>query len=200
MKRPVATKSHARSHFVKLACPTRAVCISKSLGRALCGWKSLVASCDEAGRYLRIISRCPIRLRFFGVLVEETCISCTSTDGRHVWRINILLGKSLPSDLCKPRVVHDILAASVQVTQSLRQVGCDELAKQILCVRVDVRWVLDAALEDVFVDFERRARIPERCETCQHLKDENAQTPPTFSQYTQFKSDKSMPYQSTLLL
>jgi hypothetical protein len=55
---------------------------------------------------------------------------------------------------------------------------CDEFGEQVLRVWVDVRWVLDAALEDVFVDLQWRASIPEGCETAKHLEDENAERPP----------------------
>ena len=73
---------------------------------------------------------------------------------------------------------HHVPAASVQVTQPLREVVRDELAEQVLRVRVDVGRVLDAAFEDVFVDFERRARVPEGGEAAEHLEDEDAKGPP----------------------
>jgi len=77
-------------------------------------------------------------------------------------------------------MVHDIAAATVQVTQTLGQVVCDEFGEQVLRVRVNVRWVLDTTLEDVFVDLQWRASVPEGRETAKHLKDENAERPPVW--------------------
>ena len=71
-------------------------------------------------------------------------------------------------------MVHNVLAAAVQVAQSLGEVGCDELLQQVVGVRVDVRWVLDSRLEDVFVDLHGGATIPEGSEAAEHFEDENA--------------------------
>ena len=66
----------------------------------------------------------------------------------------------------------------MQVTKPFRQVGRDELLQQILRVRVDVRGVLDASAQDIFVDFERGAAVPEGSEATEHFEDENAERPP----------------------
>jgi hypothetical protein len=126
----------------------------------------------------RIFTRQPILFRLFGVLVEQARITNAALDRRHVRRVNVLLGQTLPRHLGKPRVVHDITAATVQVAQTLGQVVCDEFGEQVLRVWVNVRRVLDAALEDVFVNLQRRAGIPEGCETAKHFEDENAERPP----------------------
>jgi hypothetical protein len=126
----------------------------------------------------RIITRLSILFRLFRVLVEQACITDTALDRRHVRGVNVLLGQTLPSHLGEPRVVHDIAAAAVQVTQTLGQVVCDKLGEEVLRVGVNVRWVLDATLEDVFVDLQWRAGVPEGCETAKHFEDENAERPP----------------------
>jgi len=43
---------------------------------------------------------------------------------------------------------------------------------------VNVWWVLDATLEDVFVDLQWRAGVPEWSETAKHFEDEDAERPP----------------------
>jgi hypothetical protein len=40
---------------------------------------------------------------------------------------------------------------------------------------VDVRRILHAALEDVFVDLQWRASVPEGCEPAKHFEDEDTQ-------------------------
>jgi hypothetical protein len=102
----------------------------------------------------RIFTRQSILFRLFRVLVEQACITNTALDRRDVGCVNVLLGQTLPGHLGEPSVIHDITAATVQVTQTLGQVVCDELGEQVLRVWVDVRWVLDAALEDVFVNLQ----------------------------------------------
>ena len=142
-----------------------------------------VSTCDQLrklskGRNSRIITRLSILFRLFRVLVEQACITNTALDRWHIRCVNVLLGQTLPGHLGKPRMVHDIAAATVQVAQTLGQVVCDEFGEKILRIRVDVRWVLDAALENVFVDLQWRAGVPEGCETAKHFEDENAERPP----------------------
>jgi len=75
-------------------------------------------------------------------------------------------------------MVHYILAAAGQVAEALGQVGGDQAGEEVLSVGVDVGRVLDAAFEDVFVDFHRGARVPEGGEAAEHFEDEDAEGPP----------------------
>jgi hypothetical protein len=127
---------------------------------------------------LRIITHASICFSLFRVLVEKTGITLTTLDWRYIRSIYILLCQSLPSDLCEPRVLHDILAATVQVSETLGQVVGDEFAQQILSVRVDVGRVLYSAAKNVFVNLEGTARVPEGCETAEHFEDEDTERPP----------------------
>jgi hypothetical protein len=52
---------------------------------------------------------------------------------------------------------------------------CDELREQVLGVRVDVRRVLDSPFEDVLVNLQWRASIPEGRESAEHFEDENTE-------------------------
>jgi len=70
----------------------------------------------------------------------------------------------------------------VQVAQSLGQVMCDQLAEEVLRIGVDVWWVLDSSAQNVLVNLERAARVPERSETTQHFEDENTKRPPVQGQ------------------
>lgn len=127
---------------------------------------------------LLVIARVSICFSLFGVLVEQTGITLTTLDWGHVRSIYILLGQSLPGDLGEPRVLHDILAATVQVTKTLGQIVGDELAQKILSIGVDVWRVLDSSAKNVLVNLERTARVPERCETAKHFEDEDTERPP----------------------
>ena len=75
-------------------------------------------------------------------------------------------------------MVHNVLASAVQVAQSLRKIGCNELLQQVVCIRVYVWWILHSRLENVFIDFHWRATVPEGSETAQHFKNEDAKRPP----------------------
>jgi hypothetical protein len=150
----------------------------RSRGRACHGCDRLAFNVDWTkwdGKNSRVLASLPILLRLLGVLVEQARITNAALDRRHVRRIDVLLCQTLPSHLGKPRVVHDIAAASVQVTQTLSQVVCDELGEKVLCVRMDVRRILHAALEDVFVNLKWRAGVPKGRETTEHFEDENTQ-------------------------
>jgi hypothetical protein len=127
---------------------------------------------------LRIVAHASICFSLFWVLVEKTGITLTTLDWRHIRSIYILLCQSLPGDLGEPRVLHDILAATVQVSKTLGQVVGDEFAQQILSIRVDVGRVLDSAAKDVFINLEGTARVPEGSETAEHFEDEDSERPP----------------------
>lgn len=127
---------------------------------------------------LLVIARVSICFSLFGVLVEQTGITLTTLDWGHVGSIYILLGQSLPGDLSEPRVLHDILAATVQVTKTLGQIVGDELAQEILSIGVDVWRVLDSSTKNILVNLEGTARVPERCETAKHFEDEDTERPP----------------------
>ena len=130
---------------------------------------------QRGGKNSRILACLTILLSLLGILVEQAGITNAALDRRHVRSVNIFLGQTLPSDFGKPRVVHDIATATVQVAQALGQVMCDELRKQVLSIRVDVRRVLDSAFEDVLVNLQWRASIPEGCKSAKHFEDENSE-------------------------
>lgn len=131
--------------------------------------------CNGVERDSRILARLTILLSLLRVLVEQASITDATLDRWHIRRIDILLGQALPSDFGEPRVVHDIAAATVQVTQTLGQIMCDELREQVLGVGVDVRRVLDSAFEDVLVNLQWRTSIPEGSESAEHFEDENTE-------------------------
>ena len=133
------------------------------------------SECSGVGSNSRILACLTILLSLFRVLVEQASITNAALDRRHIRRIDVFLGQTLPSDLGKPRMVHDIATATVQVAQTLRQIMCDELREQVLRVRVDVRRVLDAAFEDVLVNLQWRTSIPEGCESAKHFEDQNTE-------------------------
>lgn len=132
-------------------------------------------SLQRGGKNLRILACLAILLSLLRVLVEQARITDTALDRRHVGSVNVFLGQTLPSDFGEPRVVHDIATATVQVAKTFGQIVCDEFREQVLGVRVDVRRVLDSAFEDVLVNLQWRASIPEGCESAQHFEDENTE-------------------------
>lgn len=126
-------------------------------------------------RNSRILACLAILLSLLRIFVEQARITDAALDRRHVRRVNVFLSQTLPSDFGKPRVIHDIATATVQVAQTLGQIVCDELREQILRVRVDVWRVLDSAFEDILVNLQWRASIPEGCEAAEHFEDENTE-------------------------
>lgn len=138
-------------------------------------------SATSGKQNLRVIAHASVCLSLFWVLVEQTGITLATLDWRYVRSIYILLCQSLPGDLGEPRVLHDILAATVQVSKTLGQVVGDEFAQKILSVWVDVGRVLDSSTKNVFVNLEGTARVPERCETTEHFEDEDTERPPVWS-------------------
>lgn len=75
-------------------------------------------------------------------------------------------------------MILDIGRTAVQVTQSFGQVVRDQLNQEILCIVVNVRRVLDSSLEDILVDLNGRATVPEWRETAQHFEDQDTKRPP----------------------
>ena len=126
-------------------------------------------------RNSRILACLAILLSLLRIFVEQARITDAALDRRHVRRVNVFLSQTLPSDFGKPRVIHDIATATVQVAQALGQIMCDELREQVLRVRVDIRRVLDSAFEDVLVNLQWRASIPEGCKSAKHFEDENSE-------------------------
>ena len=126
-------------------------------------------------RNSRILACLAILLSLLRIFVEQARITDAALDRRHVRCVNVFLGQTLPSNFGEPRVVHDIATAAVQVAQALGQIMCDELREQVLRVRVDIRRVLDSAFEDVLVNLQWRASIPEGCEAAEHFEDENSE-------------------------
>jgi len=127
---------------------------------------------------LRIIAHMSIGFRLLWVLVEQACITDATSDWWHIGSIDVLLSQAFPRHLREPRMLHYILAASVQVSKTLRQVVRDQLAQEILRIWMDVRRVLDSAAKNVLVDLERTAGIPEWCKTAKHLEDQDTKRPP----------------------
>jgi hypothetical protein len=109
-----------------------------------------------------------------GIPIVLTGITLTSADRRNIRSINVLSCKTIPGDLREPRVVLHIFGTSMKVAQSLGQIRCDELREQVDGVRVKVGWVLDTTPENVLVDLDGRATVPEGCEAAQHFEDKNS--------------------------
>ena len=131
-----------------------------------------------ASRNLRVVTHLTIGLGLLWVLVEKTCVTDTSSYGGYIRRINVLSCQTLPGDFSKPWVLHDVFAAAVQVSQSLSKVVGDELGQEILSVWMDIWRELDSTTQNVLVDLQGTARIPERRETTQHLEYQDAKRPP----------------------
>jgi len=123
---------------------------------------------------LRVVTHLTIGLSLLGIFVEQTGITDTSSYWWDIRCVNVLPCKTLPGDFGKPRVLHDIFAATVQVTQSLGKIMGDELGQEILGVWMNIRRELDSTAQDVLVNLERTSRIPERRETTQHLEYQDA--------------------------
>jgi hypothetical protein len=123
----------------------------------------------------RVVTSLPVGFRLFWILIELAGVAYACAHRRHVWRVNVLLLEAVPRYFGEPRVVHDVFAAAVQIAQALGQVGGDEFLQQVVRVWVDVGWVFDARLEDVFVNLHGRAAVPEGREAAQHLEDEDAE-------------------------
>ena len=126
----------------------------------------------------RIGAPVAILFRLLRVLVELTGIADAALDGRHVRRVNVLARQTFPGHLGKPWVVHHVLGPAVQVPQALGQVRRDQALEEVLCIRVDVRRVLDPAFQDVLIDLHGRATVPEWREAAQHLENQDTQRPP----------------------
>jgi hypothetical protein len=109
-----------------------------------------------------------------GIPIVLTGITLTSADRGYIRSINVLSCKAIPGDFREPRVVLHILGTSMKVAQSLGQVRCDELREQVDGVRVKVGRVLDTTPENVLIDLDGRATVPEGCEAAQHFKDKNS--------------------------
>lgn len=124
--------------------------------------------------HARVVACLTVCFRLFWILIELAGVAHAGAHWGNVWRVNVLLLQPVPRDLGEPRVVHNVLAAAVQVAESLGQIGRDELLQQVMGVGVDVGRILDARLEDVFVDLHGRAAVPEGREAAQHLEDEDA--------------------------
>jgi hypothetical protein len=125
--------------------------------------------------HARVITGLTICLRLLWILIELAGVTDASAHRGHVWCVNVLLLQPVPRDLREPWMVHHVLAASVEIAESLGQVRGDELLQQIVRVWVDVWRILDPRLEDVFVDLHGRAAVPEGREAAEHLEDEDAE-------------------------
>jgi hypothetical protein len=77
--------------------------------------------------HARVITSLTVCLCFLRILIELTGVADASSDRGHIGRVNVLLLQAVPRDLGKPRMVHYVLAAAVQIAESLGQVRGDEL-------------------------------------------------------------------------
>lgn len=68
-----------------------------------------------------------IVFRLLGVFIILAGITLTTPDGWDIGRIDVLPSQSVPSDLGEPGVVLDIFGATVEVAQTLGQIGGDQL-------------------------------------------------------------------------
>lgn len=134
-----------------------------------------VVYCVRRTLHARVVSCLTVCFRLFWILIELAGVAHAGSHRGHIGRIDVLLLQPVPRDFCEPRMVHDVLAAAVEVAEALGEIRSDELLEEIMCVWVDVWRVLDPRLEDVFVDLHRRAAVPEGREAAQHLEDENAE-------------------------
>jgi hypothetical protein len=91
----------------------------------------------------RVVACLTICFRLLGILIKLAGIADARADRRDVGRVNVLLLQAVPRDLGEPGVVHNVLAAAVQVAEALGQVRGDELLQEIVRVWMDVGRVLD---------------------------------------------------------
>ena len=66
----------------------------------------------------------------------------------------------------------------MQVTQTLGKVCGDELRKKVDGVRMQVWWVLYSSAQDILINLNWRAAIPEGREPAQHFENQNPERPP----------------------
>lgn len=123
---------------------------------------------------LRVLASLTVLFGLLRVLVEQAGITNAALDRRHIWRVDVFLGQTLPSHFSEPGMIHHVATTAVQVAQTLGQVMCNELGEQVLCIGMDVRRILDATFEDVLIDFEWRASVPEGSKATEHFEDEDA--------------------------
>lgn len=121
--------------------------------------------------YSRVLAGLTVLLGLLRVLVEQAGITDTALDRRHIRRVDVFFSQTLPSHFGEPGMIHHVATTAVQVAQTLGQIMCDELGEQVLCIRMDVRWILDATFQDVLIDFEWRASVPEGSKTTEHFED-----------------------------
>lgn len=140
--------------------------------------RDLISSCiqqsDSRLGHIRILALLAVFFSLLGIPIVLTGIALTTPDRWNIRSINVLSCKTIPCDLCEPRVVLHIFGTSMKVPQSLGQVRCDELREQVDGIRVKVGWILDTTPENVFVDLDGRAAVPEGCEAAQHFEDKNS--------------------------
>lgn len=63
----------------------------------------------------------------------------------------------------------------MQIAQTLGKIGCDELRQKIDDIGMEIRRVFYLSPEDILVYFYGGAAVPERGESTQHFKDQDAQ-------------------------
>lgn len=129
---------------------------------------------DSQLEHIHIFALLTVLFSLLGIPIVLAGITLTSTDRRNIRSINVLSCKTIPGDFRKPRVVLHIFGTSMKVAQSLCQIRCDELREQVDGVWVKIGRVLDTAAENVLVDLDGRATVPEGCEAAQHFEDKNS--------------------------
>ena len=89
----------------------------------------------------------------------------------------------------------------MQVTQALGEIRSDKLRKEINGVRMQVRRVFYPSAENILIDLNWGATVPERRKSAQHLKNQNSQRPPSFIRLAPAEDEgPAYTYQSTDLL
>lgn len=109
------------------------------------------------------------------VLVELAGVTLATSNGRHIWSVDIFPRQAVPCHFREPRMVLDILRAAVQVAKPLREIRRDELRKQVDRIGMHIRWILDLSSKDILIDLHGGTTVPERCKAAQHLKDQNTE-------------------------
>ena len=141
----------------------------------------MLYSCRSISSYLsnlRVgkekISRLPLSL-FLRASDNLLATIAIGQDGRDVRRGDLSPIQTVPVHFGEPHVTKDILAASVQVSKSFRQIGRQEVLEQVpeqrprtceqtktnltkinsLHARFKVRWVADLARDNLLVELDR---------------------------------------------
>jgi hypothetical protein len=131
-----------------------------------------VIYCVRRTLHARVVPCLTVCFRLLWILIELASVTDASSDRGHVGRVNVLLLQPVPRNLREPRMVHNVLAAAMEIAKSFSKIRGNELLQEVMRIGVDVGRVFDARFEDVFVDLHGRATIPEGCEAAEHFENE----------------------------